>query len=285
MFSSKIETIILAIALFVAVSPIYSLVSSSFSDNKEAANSPSSDNSLDKEIVFFEGKYYDQKKTRALEPQFNEFKGLLDQERSDLMVLINKNFNNYSANVDSFLDWFYDLKHSSINLDKAQQNSSKFLKDQLAQQLGPRPERRDIMVALDLLNSRLKLLSHQLDELTWSLADCETPASAELSAVVAASNLPTSTWPLNVTQSQAELADLEIVLKTLASDFLLLSPDSPLITGIAERSSFIVAQNILAYPPSNPNLDLLVSRPIFKQDIVESIISVRHQAMAFLQDQ
>ncbi|MDR0620574.1 MAG: hypothetical protein LBJ61_01645 [Deltaproteobacteria bacterium] len=277
----KLDAIILAIALFISVSPIYRLIGQGEGRDDKLEGSSAKLEGDGKELIFFEGKFYDLRKAGALEPRFQDLLGSAERDRLALAARVNESYDGYVANVDYFLDWFYGLGSGSPRAGNPAGDSGQFLRDQLALKLATGQDQKSFSEELLSLNDDFLALTGTLARLKSDLAACEAPGPNP-APPAGGTDSASPPWPRTVTRSQTELEALGRALKALEGEALVLGPGSPLITAISARDTFIVAQQAIAYRPSNPDLTKLVSRQRFKEEILDSIGQQRRLALAFL---
>ncbi|MDR2367790.1 MAG: hypothetical protein LBF58_06745 [Deltaproteobacteria bacterium] len=269
MSTPKLSAVILAIALFIVISPIYKMFDNSYGSNI-GGNKRAKDNG-NAEPIFFEGKYYDQKMAGALEPRFQAIVGLAGAERLAMRERVNGLFDGYAAGVDRFLDWFYGLGRGD---GPAGVEAGRFLREGLALALRDNPGQRAFSEGLKALGDRHSDMAGKLAGLRADLALCEVPAGP--AAAVAPAG---GAWPWAVSRSQADLEALGRALEALGSGEFEVGPGSPLMAAISGLGSFVAAQNAIAYPAPDPDLGKLVSRQTFRAEILGAIDQGRQRAL------
>ncbi|MDR2302480.1 MAG: hypothetical protein LBF38_10625 [Deltaproteobacteria bacterium] len=282
MFNAKLKATILAIVIFMALSPVYKLISRNYAEGNQDNGQTNADKNRPKRTIFFAGKYYDQTKTQALERRYGDILGSIQRQRLALDAQINDRFDYFVSNVDNFLDWFYDLQNSSLYSEPIKEDSVKFLKYQLALRLQNNFDQNLFLNDINELNNVILSLNTRLAELQSELAACEVPSAAGRvsdsgpgpgggSASGQALTQEARFFPQGLIKSQEELVRLGQGVKGLEGELLALGPGSPLIETISNRDSFVVAKNVIAYPASNPDLRQLINRQKFREEILESI--------------
>jgi hypothetical protein len=90
---------------------------------------------------------------------------------------------------------------------------------------------------------------------------------------------PAKLWAQSLPKSQDDLERLGQAAQDLEGQLGSLGPGSPLIEIIALSQSFVLAQNLIAYPPAQPDLGQLVNRPKFRAEILESLSLARQKSL------